>query len=277
MPQLPRNFESSSPLLQYQGAEALIYKTQFPIAEDVHVEGVSSVPAFLKFRPSKPYRHPTIDAKLTRHRILAEARVLTKLRRERIAVPAIYALDWEKGWLLGEWIEGQTVRVVLDQVVPQWLTATECDNNHSLSVSDVGVDLHRALIELMAKIGALVGKMHAVGVVHGDLTTSNLLLKADVQGNDGSALTLADAASSTGLRGDVYLIDFGLVDRSIHDEDRAVDLYVLERAFGSTHPQTQGLFQELLKAYSKSYKGAGIALKRLEDVRMRGRKKIMIG
>lgn len=41
------------------------------------------------------------------------------------------------------------------------------------------------------------------------------------------------------------LIDFGLAGQSVHDEDRAVDLYVLERAFGSTHPRTEPLFEEV--------------------------------
>jgi len=54
-------------------------------------------------------------------------------------------------------------------------------------------------------------------------------------------------------------------------------LYVLERAFLSTHPKVEGLFDEVLAGYEGSYKGARVVLKRLADVRMRGRKKSMIG
>jgi len=79
------------------------------------------------------------------------------------------------------------------------------------------------------------------------------------------------------LGGQVVLIDFGLATQTIQDEDRAVDLYVLERAFAATHPAAEGLFQEVLKVYGTSFKGAQRVLKRLEDVRMRGRKKSMIG
>lgn len=79
------------------------------------------------------------------------------------------------------------------------------------------------------------------------------------------------------LEGEIVLIDFGLATQSVHDEDKAVDLYVLERAFGSTHPEIEESFQEVLKAYGESYKGAKVVLKRLEEVRMRGRKKSMIG
>ena len=272
-PPLPANFESSRPQLQYQGAEALIYRTWFPVTPDFGNTTIASRPAFLKHRPSKPYRHPLIDAKLTRHRMLAEARVLAKLRREGVAVPSIYALDWEAGWMLGEWIEGKTVRAVLDWAVPQWLQASAAGND-VLPTSD---SLQLGLFELMSRIGTLVAKMHSVGVVHGDLTTSNLILRSD-QAQDQNGVAAASCTQSIAdLQGDVFLIDFGLVDRSIQDEDRAVDLYVLERALGSTHPQTEGLFQGLLKSYGKSYKGANATLKKLEEVRLRGRKKIMIG
>ena len=50
------------------------------------------------------------------------------------------------------------------------------------------------------------------------------------------------------------LIDFGLASQSVSDEDRAVDLYVLERAFGSTHPRAEHLFAELLDAYKDTFK-----------------------
>ena len=79
------------------------------------------------------------------------------------------------------------------------------------------------------------------------------------------------------LDGEVVLIDFGLAAQSLQDEDKAVDLYVLEKAFGSTHPTAEDLFQEVLNAYRTSYKGAQVVLKRLEDVRMRGRKRSMLG
>ena len=181
--------------------------------------------------------------------------------------------------MLGEWIEGQPVRAVLDWAVPQWLQAVEHEDEPEMeSTAASGSDpLQEALFALMARIGSTVGKMHSVGVVHGDLTTSNLLLRYGV-----SRMTDAEGSPTLSktleaLDGDIYLIDFGLVDRSIQDEDRAVDLYVLERAFGSTHPQTEELFHALLKAYGTSYKGARVSLKKLEEVRLRGRKKIMIG
>ena len=83
------------------------------------------------------------------------------------------------------------------------------------------------------------------------------------------------------LDGEIVLIDFGLAMQSVQDEDRAVDLYVLERAFGSTHPRQEDWFKdEVLDSpdgYKGSFKGSNVVLKRLEEVRMRGRKRTMVG
>lgn len=134
------------------------------------------------------------------------------------------------------------------------------------------------LVNLLGRIGTAVGKLHAVGVVHGDLTTSNLMLRPWLSELSNGEASNDDTADQGGrLEGEVILIDFGLASQSSADEDRAVDLYVLERAFGSTHPSAEGLFGEVLKAYGKSFNGAKVVLKRLEDVRMRGRKRSMIG
>lgn len=197
-------------------------------------------------------------------------------------MPAVLALDAEPaegsasgGWMMVEWIEGRTVREVL---VEGGKRVKEQMGGRSEEGWEDGVRL------LMGKIGRAVGRMHEVGVCHGDLTTSNMMLRPlEVLQTNGSS-TIGDAANgqraeSAGrdLEGEIVLIDFGLAGQSLQDEDKAVDLYVLERAFGSTHPEAEEGFQGVLKAYGESYKGAKVVLKRLEDVRMRGRKRSMLG
>jgi len=113
--------------------------------------------------------------------------------------------------------------------------------------------------EVMRLVGRGVGGLHASGVVHGDLTTSNLILR----GEEGNM--------------EVVLIDFGLGSVSNSDEDMAVDLYVLERAFASTHPKSEGLYAEVLDSYVKAFPGSKLVMKKLETVRMRGRKRSMLG
>jgi TP53 regulating kinase-like protein len=255
-PSLPSIFQhpsASPPCLITQGAEALLYRSTYLLP---------TIPSALKYRPPKPYRHPILDFRLTKHRILSEARVLVKCRREGVPVPAVYALDEAAGWMMVEWIEGEVVRVRLNE----WLRRRK-DEGTPEGVED------GELKGLMDRVGTAVGRMHAVGVVHGDLTTSNLMLrprkKEGINGDSG----LEDKV----LDGEIVLIDFGLASQSTQDEDRAVDLYVLERAFGSTHPRAESLFTEVLGAYGKSFKGAYAVLKKLEEVRMRGRKRSMIG
>lgn len=75
-----------------------------------------------------------------------------------------------------------------------------------------------AQAKIAAEIGRAVGVMHNIDVIHGDLTTSNLLMRDS---------------------GSVVVIDFGLSYVSQLVEDKAVDLYVLERALISTHPNTE--------------------------------------
>ena len=61
-------------------------------------------------------------------------------------------------------------------------------------------------------------------------------------------------------------------------EDKGVDLYVLERALVSTHPDTEWLFQEMMDHYKHQYgKGVGEVVKKFEEIRLRGRKRTMLG
>jgi len=116
------------------------------------------------------------------------------------------------------------------------------------------------LKEMVLKMGESIARLHANDLIHGDLTTSNVLYSPKDK--------------------EITMIDFGLSSKSAKYEDKAVDLYVLERAFISTHPNSEHMMEELLGAYKKGYgdeKIVGKVLKRLEAVRMRGRKRSMVG
>ncbi|KAI8669118.1 EKC/KEOPS complex subunit BUD32 [Fusarium keratoplasticum] len=242
---LPKILEypaSTPPTLITQGAEGRLYKSTYLLPD---------IPCALKYRPPKPWRHPTLDQRLTRHRILSEARILAKCRRDGVRVPAVYAVDEAAGWLMLEWIHGGPVRKSI---------------NERLGSRTEGIEDDAELKSLMRRIGTAIGNMHKVGIVHGDLTTSNMMLAPPT-----------DPKNQSPLDGELVIIDLGLASGSVSDEDRAVDLYVLERAFGSTHPRAECIFSELLDAYGQTFKQAKIVLKKLEDVRMRGRKRSMLG
>jgi TP53 regulating kinase-like protein len=69
--------------------------------------------------------------------------------------------------------------------------------------------------EMIGQMGRIIQQLHGYGIIHGDLTTSNMIVKDER----------------------IFLIDFGLSYIKNSAEDKAVDLYVLERAFVSTHPE----------------------------------------
>ncbi|KAF9582708.1 TP53 regulating kinase [Lunasporangiospora selenospora] len=196
-----------------QGAEAKVYLAPFCQRQTI-----------IKERFAKAYRHPTLDKKLTSRRVVQEARCLTRCQKAFIDTPTVYMVDVDQSLIYMEYIEGFSVR--------DYLVTTE----GGLPVSQS---------RLAKEIGQRLGLMHNIDVVHGDLTTSNLLMRQESQ--------------------TVVLIDFGLSYVSNLIEDKAVDLYVLERAFSSTHPNTEVMFAQILEAYGESGKASKQILKKLED------------
>lgn len=244
---------------------------------------------------------------------------LSGVQDEELNVPAVLGLEWDVGrkvkggaesvvkvrrgedlqgekiesevrgkvaaqgaWILMEFIHGRSVKELM-RGVDEWMKG----------LSDAGDGDNETVEEnvrgLLRRIGRAVGVMHSKGgVVHGDLTSSNIMVRPwkyskgqYVNGECESRGQDAEGPQTPDLDGEIVLIDFGLATQSIQDEDRAVDLYVLERAFGSTHPKQEGWFDaEVLQhteGYRGVYKGANVVLKRLEEVRLRGRKRSMIG
>ncbi|KAJ6573859.1 hypothetical protein DFH09DRAFT_1151272 [Mycena vulgaris] len=253
---------STSTLIS-QGAEAKVYKARLTASP-------SEPPVLLKHRFHKGYRHPTLDASLTRARVAGEARALLKCLRSGVNVPGIRMVDAAEGVLGIEWIDGNSVRKLLpggagedDEVVfdPEE-GEPEQDVVDLLQEYDISLDV---LVQL---IGQEIAKMHLADVIHGDLTTSNMMLRHPS----------SFKSRHPTLRTELVLIDFGLSYHSSLVEDKAVDLYVLERAFSSTHPDSEPLFASVLKAYEQCMGKDWAAIgRRLDDVRLRGRKRSMVG
>ena len=119
--------------------------------------------------------------------------------------------------------------------------------------------------EVLYNVGRQIGILHTNHYVHGDLTSSNIVLEQDKSSNEWTP----------------FLIDFGLSGYSTLVEDKGVDLYVLERAILSTHSLYAEKYNEwLLEGYKQSYSNQDDlkqVLKRFEEVRLRGRKRSMLG
>lgn len=206
-----------------QGAEARLYSTTF--------HGRSCI---VKERFSKSYRHASLDAKLRQKRTSQEVRALLRCRKAGIRTPVVYFVDNDSCKIYMEKLDG-------------------CTTLRDFIVARAGVDLDPVAVAL----GDLVSGLHNNDVIHGDLTTSNVMIDSETN--------------------ELRVLDFGLSLMSNLAEDKGVDLYVLERALLSSHPQTENLFQIILDTYKKRVKKSDEVIAKLDEIRMRGRKRTMVG
>lgn len=202
-----------------QGAESVRLKQR------VYISTLFGSQVVVKERFSKKYRHPKLDASLTHRRFVQEARNLVRARKLGVAVPAVLYLD------------EQNKRMYMEMVSPAITVKEFLARMPQLSET--------LLNDLASKIARSIAKVHEIKCIHGDLTSSNLLIKPTLA-TDGSAeavIKAVSAAESVGklVRPIQYLIDFGLSFVSGLPEDKAVDLYCLERALLSTHPDSDVL------------------------------------
>ncbi len=177
----------------------------------------------VKHRFEKTYRHPEIDAELRKCRTRREAKVIEKLSEIGFPGPKLISMDDKNMKISMSHVKGSLVKEVLH-------------TNHR---------------KLSREIGRKVAKLHANNIIHGDLTTSNIIL-----GNE------------------IHFIDFGLSFFSEKEEDKAVDLHLLKQALESKHYKIfEECFNEAIEGYKESYPDAQRILKRLEIVESRGRNK----
>ncbi|CAB3363265.1 Hypothetical predicted protein [Cloeon dipterum] len=175
---------------------------------------------------------------IAKQRLRSEVKRNLKCRTAGILAPEILMVDVDQCTIIMEEIgNGRTLK--------QKIKELEKDSNPA-----------DELKQICSNLGHLIGKMHEAGTTHGDLTTSNILLNPN---------------------GEMVLIDFGLGGGEASAEDKAVDIYVLERALAATHPNMEPLIPDIIDSYCKNNSKAAEVIKKLEDVRMRGRKRSMVG
>ena len=206
-----------------QGAEGRVFAVTF-----------LGKPAIVKQRFEKTYRHPILDKKLTKSRLNMEARGMMRARKLGVITPTLYYVDTHQAAIYMERVDGASLKELIRAGA---MTAEE--------MRDVGEE-----------IGRVVAAMHDGGLIHGDLTTSNILLRARDR--------------------KVVVIDFGLAHNSIIPEDKGVDLYVLERAITVTH-RSAAMFEHVMAAYKQHSRQWSASFNKFAEVRMRGRKRSMIG
>ena len=178
----------------------------------------------IKERLAKPYRVPEIDLSLRRSRTKKEVKVLEQL--QQIHFPAPRVIHSSPMSITMDFIAGEQIKQVLS-TAKDYLT-------------------------LAREIGWNIALLHSHNIIHGDLTTSNMILHQK----------------------NVYFIDFGLSFISDKIEDKAVDLFLLDRALQTKHYQLYpDVFVHVLEGYQEKYTDAPQVLQRLEQVKGRGRNK----
>ncbi|XP_043523332.1 EKC/KEOPS complex subunit Tp53rk isoform X2 [Frieseomelitta varia] len=226
-----------------QGAEARVYKGIYL--------GKSTL---IKERFEKKYRHADLDKRLTKDRIKAECRAIIRAKAAGIATPAIYLANLERRCIYMEYIEDA---IILKEFI---------DKKVSKEIND-----DRLLNFIAQGLGTIIAKLHLKNIIHGDLTTSNVLLKNI---DDDHIKKYENAANN------FVIIDFGLARIESSVEDKAVDLYVLERSLLSAHSEIPLLFSKIFDTYQKHYANKSQCkeiVSKYKEVQLRGRKRLMIG
>lgn len=171
-----------------------------------------------KIREVKTYRHPLLDKKLRSFRVKREFKVLQKLHERGINVPKPYEIDIKNTSFTFEYLQGNNLK---DSITQQLL--------------------EKAFLQIIA--------LHQNGIIHGDLTTLNMIVSNN----------------------EIYLIDFGLSKFSKDIEERAVDLDLFFSCIKNQHPDFLYIKDKLLDIYEQEL-GEDV-LARLRKVENRGRNK----
>lgn len=180
--------------------------------------------AVLKNRISKNYRIPEIDNKIRKARTKLEAKLLSDVKKAGVVTPILYDVDLHDKTILMEEIKGDLVKDIINE-------------------------------DLAYEIGENIAKFHNLNIIHGDITSSNMMV------NDKNQLVF---------------IDFGLGRYSDLFEDKAVDLLVLKKSLQSIDYNTAiKIFDNVLEGYADEYKDDSLnreqIIKKINEIESRGR------
>jgi TP53 regulating kinase-like protein len=179
-----------------------------------------------KQRVKKAYRIKEIDDQLISFRTKEEAKLIAESRSYGVSVPLLYDVDLVKGIIIMEYLDGSRVKDILNGL-------EESERKR-----------------ICSKIGESIARLHNHDIIHGDITTSNMIFLYDR----------------------IYFIDFGLGCKNTELELKGVDLHVLMEAFASTHSKYSHCFDYVLEGYTKHYCGDGAAVVgKIEEIVRRGR------
>ncbi|MEM3695242.1 MAG: KEOPS complex kinase/ATPase Bud32 [Candidatus Bathyarchaeia archaeon] len=201
-----------------KGAEANLYLTSW--------HGRKAV---IKRRLPKKYRPAQLDDRIRAYRTIHEPQLMSEAKKAGVPTPTIFLVDISENAIIMEFIEGTQVKMLLSKITKSERKA------------------------ICIKIGELIGRLHEKGIIHGDLTTSNMILDRE---------------------GKIYFVDFGLGEKTMEIEAMGVDLHLMKRALQSTHFRfTEECFNAVIEGYSKvlGEEKAKSVLEKVREIERRGR------
>jgi TP53 regulating kinase-like protein len=210
--------EVTSPILLKKGAEASLYLAEW------HGRKV-----ILKTRLPKKYRQAKLDMEIRNYRTVHEPQLMHEAKKAGVPTPTIFLVDVKNAVIVMEFIEGKQVKQLL------------------------GGFSEKEREKACVKIGELIGRLHAYGVIHGDLTTSNMILNSE---------------------GKIFLVDFGLGEKTMELEARGVDLHLMKRALQSTHYRfAEECFEAVMRGYAAVLGEEDVkdVLDKIREIEKRGR------
>jgi len=182
-----------------------------------------------KIRIPKTYRIEQIDNNLRRSRTISESKLLVASRDAGVKTPFIFDIDLETATITMEYIEGQLVKDLLNS-----------SGNFEEKIYSISL------------MGRNVGKLHSKDIIHGDLTTSNMI---KIKGKN-----------------QIAFIDFGVGYISDRIEDFGIDMYLLERAFQNTHPDLlDKAWSFVMKGYKITSPHSQSIESKIQEITSRGR------
>ena len=184
--------------LTHKGAEASLYYGSW-----------FDKKVIFKHRIPKKYRLEELDRAIRSTRTLNEAKALIRVKEYGLNVPQVYEIDTINSIIIMKFIEGEKLKTVM----------TQLDNDKKR--------------KYFSSLGHYIAILHKNGHIHGDITTSNIIIT---------------------LNEEIFLIDFGLHEYSDSIEDKSVDLHLLKRVLISSHGEDYELcFKAFLEGYQEEY------------------------
>jgi len=196
---------------------------------DLYLEEWQGRRVIMKRRLAKAYRLPQLDMSIRTQRTLHEPLLIHRAKEAGVPTPTIFMVDLADSNIIMEHVEGKQIKQVLNDTP------------------------RKEKLRLCRHMGTLIGRLHKNGIIHGDLTTSNMILTPN---------------------GKIYFVDFGLGEYSDELEIRGVDLHLMKRALQSTHYRyAKECFEAVIAGYTHTVgkEVANNVLEKIHEIERRGR------